>query len=50
MLMITESELAEYQAIRAKEGLPEISNKDASEEASALVNLIKTVVYNDQPK
>jgi len=37
-------DIISYQQLRASEGLPEISDKDALVEAQALVNLITLVV------
>lgn len=50
LLMISQEQLAEYQKLRAKEGLPEISDMDALTEASALVNLISLVVEKNEGK
>ena len=48
--MISQEQLDEYQKLRAKEGLPEISDMDALTEASALVNLISLVVEKNEGK
>ena len=50
LLMISQEQLDEYQKLRAKEGLPEISDMDALAEASALVNLISLVVEKNEGK
>jgi hypothetical protein len=50
IIMITDKDLAEYQALREKNGFPEISNKDALVEASALVNLMILVVKEERRK
>lgn len=48
--MISEEQLADYQKLRAQEGMPEISNIDALTEASALINLISIVVEKNEGK
>ncbi len=48
--MISQEQLDEYQKLRAKEGLPEISGMDALTEASALINLISIVVEKNEEK
>lgn len=42
--MLNDKELAEYQELRASQGLPPISNKDALVEAHALVNFISSSI------
>lgn len=46
--MISDAQLAEYQQLRASEGLPVISDADALTEAMALVNLVRIVHESNQ--